>query len=174
MMGRTHAIFAAAAAVPVALMSGQAGVLGVGLIAGLVPDLDASEGMLKHWYFSVGSGKDQIKIKPFYPIAEVVSLLFKHRGFLHSLYAALLLGVILLIFTPWYIALAGFVGYVSHLALDACTPAGVPLLMLGKWHLLPKPLRIRTNSYVEHLILAIAGVLIIAYVLPLMAAIVNP
>jgi len=168
MMGRTHAIFGAGVVVPIALISGQPAVIGIGLISALVPDLDASDGALKHWYIMIGSGKNKIRIKPFYPIAEIVSLFFKHRGFLHSLYAAIIFGVVLLIFTPWYYAFAGFFGYLSHIILDACTPAGVPLLLLGDWHLLPKHLRIRTGSYVENLFLVAAGALVFVYMIPIL------
>jgi len=51
---------------------------------------------------------------------------------------------------PW--PAAGFsAGYLSHLAGDGCTRAGIPLIpgAAARLHLLPRPLRIRTGSASE-------------------------
>ena len=81
------------------------------------------------------------------PVLSIpISIIFGHRGFLHSLLAAGLLYLITLKLLPSY-ALYSLVGYLSHLFLDCLTPSGLPLL----W---PIPFRfripvIRTGSMLE-------------------------
>ena len=78
------------------------------------------------------------------------------------------------LWAPWEVPLGLFLGYGSHLALDACTVRGVPLLPArrgdGRWgldrrcHLLPRRLRVATGSPAEDavfVVLAVAGVLLL-------------
>jgi membrane-bound metal-dependent hydrolase YbcI (DUF457 family) len=55
-------------------------------------------------------------------------------------------------------------GYASHLALDACTVSGVPLLYPAnrKCHLLPKLLRVVTSSPEEGLVFALVAGMVLA------------
>ena len=87
-------------------------------------------------------------------------LLLGHRGLTHSLCAAALAavlagGLVTLVSPPVArVAAAGVaVGYLAHIAADACTPGGValfaPLSRRRRW-LLPKPARIPTGSLREY------------------------
>jgi inner membrane protein len=78
----------------------------------------------------------------------------------------------------WYlgysdVGLSFGLGYLSHVALaDALTIAGVPLLWpwRKKFHLLPRPLRIRTGGLVEQLIGLVLVCLLVAWLPWLLAA----
>lgn len=180
MRGPTHLLVGAVAGVPVALVLSQPFLVGVALVAALVPDLDASEATLKHWSFTVGHRRSRRRIKPFYTLANFIGLIFKHRGWLHSLYGAiifsLLLGVTASLVVSWSttvsgllaglsFGLAGFSGYLSHLFLDALTPAGIMFLGNHKWHLVSERFRLPTGSPWEHLISALAAVLVLFYLI---------
>jgi membrane-bound metal-dependent hydrolase YbcI (DUF457 family) len=90
----------------------------------------------------------------------VRSVSFGHRGATHWLITALVVGVIGVI-SGTFIGFPGlglwlFIGYVSHLALDSMTISGLKLLqpLTGRTiHLLPKPMRIRTGSIVDRMLL---------------------
>lgn len=159
----------AAVGVPVAWFYGLPWLVGLSLFAGLVPDLDAPDATLKHWTINLGDRKKGTRLKPFAAISSLMTLIFPHRGFVHSLYAALtfsfvgtVIALLLQLTVWWPITLALLAGYGSHLLLDALTPSGIPLLMKGDWHLFPK-LRIPTGSYLEHLMVAIAAVIVLGY-----------
>jgi inner membrane protein len=89
-----------------------------------------------------------------------VLVLLPHRGITHSLCAAVLAavlagGLVTLVSPPHArIAAAGVaLGYLAHVAADACTPGGVTLFApfsRRRRHLLPKPARIRTGSLREY------------------------
>jgi inner membrane protein len=92
------------------------------------------------------------------PLRSLV--LLGHRGITHSLcaaaLAAVLAGGLVTLASPPYarIAAAGVaIGYLAHVAADACTPSGValfaPLSRRRRW-LLPRPVRIRTGSLREY------------------------
>lgn len=161
----------AAVGVPVAWFYGLPWLVGLSLFAGLVPDLDAPDATLKHWTINLGDRRRGTKLKPFAIVSSFMTLIFPHRGFVHSLYAALtfglvgaIIGLLLHLSVWWPITLALLVGYISHLLLDALTPSGIPLLMRGDWHLFPH-LRIPTGSYIEHLMVALAAVVVLGYLL---------
>lgn len=153
MMWQTHALAGLNTLWMWRLFSDRIGPLEIAPIAvatafgALLPDLDASESKLKH--VKVGG------IKPFVPLSNVLHRDFGHRGFLHSFWglagAAALASPLLV--TNWgrlaFIAL--LLGYLSHLAADACTKSGIPVLYpnLRRYHLLPKHLRITTGSLAE-------------------------
>jgi inner membrane protein len=77
-----------------------------------------------------------------------LSWIFKHRGVIHSLLACLILSLIVGIFSLWA-SFGFFVGYVSHLALDALTPRGVALFWPLKFRVRGF---IRSGSWVEDVI----------------------
>ncbi|MBR9676968.1 metal-dependent hydrolase [Candidatus Woesearchaeota archaeon] len=82
-------------------------------LAALMPDIDNSKS-------TVGN-----KIK-------IIGWLFKHRGFFHTLWAALMFSVLAYAFSK-EIAIAVLVGYTSHLLSDSLTPMGVrPLWPISK------------------------------------------
>ncbi len=54
----------------------------------------------------------------------LIPKLFTHRGFFHSVFLATAFTILLSLFAPSY-ALAFAAGFVTHLLLDAMTPAGV-------------------------------------------------
>ena len=78
----------------------------ISIFASILPDIDSTNSKI---------GK---KVK-------IIGLLFKHRGIFHSLFFAIILSVfIFLIFNKIY-ATGFFIGYVSHILLDATTKQGV-------------------------------------------------
>jgi inner membrane protein len=89
----------------------------------LVPDLDAVESKIKH--------VKVMGIKPFVPVSKAINRDFGHRGLLHSLWGWLGFSVLSL---PLSAVIGGLpvlalvVGYLSHLAADACTVSGIPAL----------------------------------------------
>jgi membrane-bound metal-dependent hydrolase YbcI (DUF457 family) len=121
------------------------------VIGALVPDLDAVESKIKHVKLC--------GIKPFVPIARAINSEFGHRGLLHSLRGWV--GWTLLILplgavVGWLPVAALSLGYVSHLAGDACTRSGIPLLYPKRrsYHLLPRRFRVVTASEYEELFFA--------------------
>lgn len=153
-----------------------AGLLVLGMVAGLFPDLDAPDTELQHLprkaayrlgryaaYVATGlpgipglqrrsppgrlvrrvlQGAIDLAALPFTLLVDAVGTALRtvtgHRGFTHSLlgtlfFTCLVCGVALLIAGSAHsAAIVGAVwllGYASHLAADACTPSGIPLLM---------------------------------------------
>lgn len=133
----------------------------VGSLAALLPDLDASESTIKHVRVKIAG----FQIEPFYIPALLFSTLFKHRGWLHSAVAIIVVAVLSWFGFSSYDIVIPFVitiGYASHLLADACTISGIRffLPMQTELHLLPKPLRIRTGNIVDQLLFlgGVAGV----------------
>lgn len=121
-------------------------------VGALMPDLDASESKIKHLGL--------YGIKPFILPSVVLHRQLGHRGLLHSLLGLTVFGAILspLAFTwGWEPAAAIILGYASHLAADAYTRTGIPLLYprKGRQFLLPPRLRIVTGSDVEEIFFAV-------------------
>jgi len=85
-------------------------------------------------------------------------ILLGHRGLTHSLAGCAAVTILArLLSTELAAGLA--IGYLAHIAADACTPSGVPLLApltRRRFHLLPRPARIPTGSLRE---LAVAALL---------------
>ena len=108
-------------------------------------------------------------IRPFDPLGALVYGAWGHRGPLHSLPGLAIFGLIaalpLALAWGWAYGAAALLGYGSHLALDAMTRHGVPLLPArgrnGRWgfrqrsHLLPRRLRFVTGSAAEDVLQAI-------------------
>lgn len=152
MMGRTHMVLGAASLwmlrpLPSVLVPADlAPMLALSALGALLPDLDASASTIK--YFRVGG------LTPLVPLSEALHGRFGHRGALHSLWGwgtFALLASPLLVWMPWLWYLALLLGYASHLAGDACTKSGIPLLypQMQRRHLLPRPLRLTTGSLAE-------------------------
>lgn len=88
------------------------------------------------------------------PFSWFLEIFFGHRGFLHSIAAAfifLLLTIYLIKINS--IAFAPFLGYLSHIFLDAFTLSGVPLLKPFSERRLQGP--IPTAGIAEYVILSL-------------------
>lgn len=171
---------------PSALILG--GFLVLGLVASLVPDLDAPNSELQHLPERVARqggrllGRRnaagaligialQLVTLPVTALISVLSFAIRrvtgHRGMTHTVWAliassalayAVALGASIwthdALVLPLQVAGVWFVGYASHLAADACTPAGVDIWgSRGKaYHLLPTGWRIRTGTWPDVLV----------------------
>lgn len=73
----------------------------------------------------------------------------------------------LLALLGWQVWLALVLGYAAHLAADACTRSGVPLLYPHKkrYHLLPSSLRFTTGSQAEEALLPLLALLVLLFLL---------
>ena len=71
--------------------------------------------------------KSKISRKLFF-ISLPISLVFKHRGFFHSIFPPLILFFGLVYFNFNFLAIAVFIGYISHLLGDAITKEGINFL----------------------------------------------
>ena len=152
--------------------------LGVAAFGALLPDLDARESKIKH--LSVA------RIKPFYLPALAIHRQLGHRGFSHSLSALALVAVAaagfngalyysnlpLASFWAWQASAALVLGYASHLAADASTKSGIPLLYVPwlyphkkRYHLLPPSLRFTTGSEAEEVLFPLLALLILLLLL---------
>ena len=109
----------------------------VAAVFALLPDIDMVKSKLGR------------KLQPF---STLISILFRHRGFLHSfIFAAAVYFLVRYLF-PSTIAAAAIIGYSSHLLLDMATKEGImPLSPFLKSRLRGV---IRTGSFFEQLTLA--------------------
>jgi len=80
--------------------------ISISIVMALIPDIDESRSTL---------GK---RIWP-------ISLLLRHRGFVHSLIFLCAVLIILGYFAPGWAVIAAAIGFISHLVLDSLTPAGI-------------------------------------------------
>lgn len=190
---------------------GTVGMLILGIVAGLFPDLDAPDTELQHLpnraarqlerYIRAGArsrsvlrrlaqASVRLAVLPLTiaigAIGTAVRMLTGHRGFTHTLWGAVaftcLIGAIVFLLTgsgQWALPVSAvwLLGYASHLAADACTPSGIPLLgragnaessrrrshaysspagarpsRARSFHLLPETMRIRTGSVADTLL----------------------
>jgi inner membrane protein len=112
-------------------------------------------------FFSILPDIDTVKSKlgkRVEPFSTVISLVFRHRGFFHSLaFVCIVYFGMRYIFSK-EIAAAAASGYFSHLLLDAITPEGIRPF----W---PLKLRVKgaipTNSIIEFLLLLIIVLLLV-------------
>jgi membrane-bound metal-dependent hydrolase YbcI (DUF457 family) len=135
--------------------------LGAAILGALTPDIDAEEdSSIKHELGAVGTA------------ASFILRLFgvQHRGLTHFGVVALLVTLGGWAFGSKFgygdIGLAFGLGYLSHVAIaDAMTHHGVPLLwpLPGQFHLLPKPLRIRTGGPAETLIFILVMIVFVTF-----------
>jgi inner membrane protein len=94
-----------------------------------------------------------------------------HRGVTHSLFAgalaAVLAGILVSLAEPSVAVTAGAgmaIGYLAHIAADACTPSGVAVwapVSRRRHHLLPAPARIPTGSLREYGLAALLATLLL-------------
>jgi membrane-bound metal-dependent hydrolase YbcI (DUF457 family) len=163
-----------------------AGLLFLGMVAGLFPDLDAPDTQLQQLprraadqlgrYVTAGvHGRSPLAwlittfvglvALPFTLLVSAVAAVLRastpHRGFTHTLlgaflFTALAAGATLLMTRSdqWTLIVGAvwLLGYSSHLAADACTPSGIPLLGLTNHHdrqasAAPSRNRDHANSY---------------------------
>ena len=90
-------------------------------------------------------------------LSWLINFIFGHRKLIHSIFFAVFLAIIIkLFFNDYYIPF--FLGYLSHLFLDALTKQGVRVFYLFKFK---TSWIIRTNSIVEKLLLITLIMLII-------------
>ncbi|MBE2319829.1 metal-dependent hydrolase [Solirubrobacter sp. CPCC 204708] len=143
------------AAVAVAALDAPAGTTPL-LLAGawlgsLLPDADKADSRIyrtrrlerKVWPVRVAGRLARIPLR--------LLILLGHRGLTHSLAAAALVAAAAALLDPAFGAGVA-IGYGSHVAADACTPSGVPLLApltRRRWWLLPRRTRIPTGSLRE-------------------------
>ena len=164
MLGRTHALVGAITVwwlvVPFISVDYAAPLLLCGAVGALLPDLDSPRSLLTAWRIA--------GISPLRPLASLINQTFGHRGALHSLLGWVIasLGFILLLLLPLWSALGSLalsLGYLSHLAADACTKTGIPIFYPGRirYRLLPKPLRISTGSFAEDVVFACFSLLLV-------------
>ena len=167
MRGHTHALFgvttvAAANAltgfvqphVIKGVPAGLAMCAGAAILGALLPDIDAEDSAIKRELGTAGA------------LTSFGLRLFgvAHRGLTHYGVTALLVMV-----ASWLIGLrlgcadvglAFGLGYLSHVAVaDAMTQYGIPLLwpLPGRFHLLPRALRIKTGGPAEALVFMLVG-----------------
>ncbi len=141
--------------IPIGLgLCGAAAILGA-----LLPDLDAEDSTIQRELGGLGI---------------LVQLLgVKHRGVLHSGLAAAAVTLLAAAAGWWFgypdVGLAFGLGYLSHVAIaDAMTVSGVPLWwpLKKRFHLLPRPLRVRTGGPVEKLVFIVAAGALLLWLLP--------
>ncbi len=82
------------------------------IVGVFLPDIDHSES----------------KVNKSLKVTKIIPLLFGHRGFFHSIFAALLVFAGLWWWQGFVYGAGIFVGYVSHLVSDALTVSGVGFL----------------------------------------------
>lgn len=88
---------------------------------------------------------------------KIIGLLFEHRGFFHSIFAALILYLVLLSFSSfavYSVYITGLVvGYLSHILIDAITREGImPFHPLSRFRLNGP---IHTGKIAEYIILVL-------------------
>jgi inner membrane protein len=128
MMGITHAAAGALAGVAVAHLTGgnPALCLGVGALAGLLPDIDSPGS-------TIG--------RRVWPLSSIVKATARHRGATHTFWFCLAAAIGLGALSPtagvyfmryfhihawpasWFVGMLVLVGALTHLVLDACTPS---------------------------------------------------
>lgn len=168
MRGHTHALFGLTTLVVVNSLTnfiqphlakdvpvGLVACAGAAILGALAPDIDAEDSSIKRELGLAGSAAS-LGLK----LAGV-----KHRGLTHSGLATVLVSVVAWLFARSLgygdVGLAFGLGYLSHVAIaDAMTIHGVPLLwpLPGRFHLLPRLLRIRTGGAVETVIFVVVAV----------------
>ena len=168
MMGRTHILVGMGSlwllnAIPDAVTPNTVSVLtACAALGALLPDLDANSSTAKHLSIA--------RIQPFAPVAFVLSRDLGHRGATHSLmgftvFAILTLPIAIFWHWSWWLALS--LGYLSHLAADACTKSGIPFLhpRRRRYHLLPYGWRITTGSLAEDALLPLVALIVLSLLL---------
>lgn len=170
MTGRTHAVVGANTVwlLPLVGLSAHPAFLALGALAGLVPDLDASESTIKHLGIPLRIGGVRFRIKPFFLPAFLLSRMFKHRGWLHSAIAVILVALLSQVAFGSFGAEIPFsitAGYLFHILTDMLTKEGVQfaLPLRERFRLLPTSLGIHTNGWLDHTLFAFGSLGILAF-----------
>jgi Predicted membrane-bound metal-dependent hydrolases len=160
MTGKTHAIGGLTTLwlLPLAAVDSFGVAAAFAVLGALLPDLDAPISEL--------SATRILGVRPLVPVAIVVNRLLGHRGVLHALPGLFVCTLVCwwLVFIGWYIpAAAMLLGFMSHLALDACTISGIPFLYPFKKsrHLLPAYMRVRTGSGAEDVVFLLLAFIVV-------------
>jgi inner membrane protein len=109
----------------------------LGGVVAMVPDIDHPQSAIRRTTGRIGT---------------LAAFWMNHRGITHTMLAAAVWGLVCALLLPGNVALTMFYGYLSHIALDMCTPSGVPFwgpLTWRRYHLLPGGLQVRTGSFAE-------------------------
>jgi inner membrane protein len=127
MMGRSHAASGALVGAGAAWLTNldplpTTGLITITAIAALLPDADHPDATIPRYFGWPGRF-----------VAWLINAVFGHRGLTHSLIgvAALIVGMAFVPFltaAPWWIPAGIVLGCLTHIAGDACTVSGVPLL----------------------------------------------
>ena len=168
-MWRTHVLFGMASLwvvspIPNLLTNHNVGPLAAFAAFGaLLPDLDADASKIR----SLSWGG----VRPFVPLSTMLNRWFGHRGLLHSPIGLCIAGCAALGLTAvgyGLPALATWIGYMSHLAADACTRTGIPGWpnnSQDRLFLLPVKWRITTGSSVEEALLPLLALVVLGLML---------
>lgn len=119
MNGITHAVVGLASGLAAAHFQQLVGTsimvcAGAGLIGGLLPDIDHPKASISKYAVGVGGA---------------ARLFISHRGATHTLlFAALLIGVLLVIGAPVWAVTAFAAGFLLHIVCDMVTPQGLRIL----------------------------------------------
>jgi inner membrane protein len=115
MLAKTHVAFGILAGLLTlnyASVSNQLLFIALVILGVFVPDLDHPES----------------KINNSLKVTRIVPFFFKHRGFFHSIFAALLVFGLLWYYVGFIYGFGLFIGYLSHLISDALTVSGINFL----------------------------------------------
>ena len=139
-------------------------------VGALLPDLDAIQSKIKN--------VSLLNIYPLVNVSLIVNRLFGHRGAMHSPGSLLIVGVLslpLALWLGWPYSAALWLGYASHLIMDACTIRGIPLFPFStnRGHLLPTQLRIVTGSEIEEACLAVLAVSFLLFLLNHLSSLIS-
>ena len=168
MTWRTHALGGISSLWLLAIIPGSnlGALAAIAAFGALLPDIDATRSKIR--------SLSALNIQPFEPVGAAANRTFAHRGFLHSPTALAYAAAAAVIFgalTDWALGAALWLGYASHLALDACAKSGIP----GRdrrLFLVPPALRIVTGSVQEDIyfmLLALAASALLLTQLPIHA-----
>lgn len=104
--------------------------------------------------------------RKFFFISWPISIIFKHRGFFHSLFPPLILFFVFYYFNLIFLAFAIAIGYISHLLGDALTKEGINFLHPLSTFRIQGPLR--TGAMIETILFALIVVADIAFIMRLL------
>lgn len=115
-------------------------IVGITAAAALLPDIDHPNATINRKLI----------------VTKLVTLVVGHRGITHSVWVLALIAWIA-VQTGLVTVLALWVGYACHILVDLLTQAGVRLLAplsRRSIHLLPRPIRLRSGSWQEIVVIA--------------------
>ncbi len=99
------------------------------------------------------------------PIFKIIPLFFKHRGFFHSIFPPIILGLLIWKYVGFFISLPLFTGYLAHLISDALTINGINFFHPLFQFKIAGP--VRTGNWLEAIIFyfVLAGIVFRVYTL---------